>query len=308
MKGVPVEKVRTIALIGHGVCGKTSLLDAMMYVAGANDRHGRVDAGSSIGDTSDEEKERKISIQSHPLHCTWKEHSIFIVDTPGYADFIGDAVCSLRVADAAVVVVDAMSGVDVGTMRVWKYADEYRLPRVIMISKLDKENADYGKCLESIKQNFGEKCIPLFIPVGKQSTLSGVADIRSDKDVDALDADAKAMASSIREKLVEAAAETDDTLLEKYLEVGSLPREELEPALRKAVLSGSLVPVLCGSAEKEIGVRELLDTVCALLPSPADRGEIKVGETAIAPTSNEPFSAFVFKSVTDPFVGQLTYF
>ena len=308
MKGVPVEKVRTIALIGHGGSGKTSLLDAMMYLAGANDRHGRVDAGSSIGDTSDEERERKISIQSHPLHCTWKEHSIFIIDTPGYADFIGDVACGLRVADAAAVVVDAASGVDVGTMRVWKIADTHRLPRIIVISRLDKENADYGKCLESIKQNFGEKCIPLFMPIGKQSALSGVADLRSNKDVDALDAEAKAMASGIMEKLVEAAAETDDTLLEKYLEAGSLSPAELEPALRKAVLSGSLVPVLCGSAEKEIGIRELLDAVCALLPSPADRGEIKVGETVVAPAPNGPLSALVFKSITDPFVGQLTYF
>lgn len=308
MKGVPVEKVRTIALIGHGGCGKTSLLDAMMYLAGANDRHGRVDAGSSIGDTSDEERERKISIQSHPLHCTWKEHSIFIIDTPGYADFVGDVACGLRVADAAVVVVDAASGVDVGTMRVWKFADAHRLPRVIAISRLDKENADYGKCLESIKQNFGEKCVPIFIPVGKQSALGGVADLRSDKDVNALDADAKAAAAGMMERLVEAAAETDDTLLEKYLESGSLSPAELEPALRKAVLSGSLVPVLCGSAEKEIGIRELLDTVCSLLPSPADRGEIKAGETAVVPAPNAPFSALVFKSVTDPFVGQLTYF
>ncbi len=308
MKGVPVEKVRTITLIGHGGCGKTSLLDAMMFLSGAHDRHGRVDAGSSIGDTSDEERSRKISIQSHPLHCTWKEHSIFIIDTPGYADFIGDVACSLRVADAALVVVDAVSGVDVGTMRVWKFADVHRLPRMIVISRLDKENADYGRCLEFIRHNFGEKCVPLFFPVGKQSALSGVADLLSGKGAEALDADAKAMAAKIKEKLVEAAAETDDSLLEKYLEAGSLSPEELAPALRRAVQAGSLVPVLCVSAEKETGIRELLDTICTLLPSPADSGEIKVGEAVIKPAPQEPFSALVFKSVTDPFVGQLTYF
>jgi len=308
MKGVPVEKVRTIALIGHGGCGKTSLLDAMMFLSGAHDRHGRVDAGSSIGDTSDEERERRISIQSHPLHCTWKEHSIFIIDTPGYADFIGDVACSLRVADAALVVVDAVSGVDVGTMRVWKFADVHHMPRMIVISRLDKENADYGRCLDSITHNFGDKCIPIFLPIGRQSALSGVADLPSGKGVEALDADAKAMAGKVKEKLVEAAAETDDKLLEKYLEAGDLAPEELAPALQKAVLSGSLVPVLCSSAEKEIGVQELLDAICALLPSPADRGEIKVGETVITPAPREPFSALVFKSVTDPFVGQLTYF
>jgi len=308
MKGIPVEKVRMITLIGHGGCGKTSLLDAMMFISGANDRHGRVDAGSSIGDTSDEERERKISIHSHPLHCTWKEHSIFIIDTPGYADFMGDVACSLRVADAVVVVVDAASGVDVGTMRVWKFADVHRLPRMIVISRLDKENADYGRCLESIRHNFGEKCIPLFFPVRTQSALSGVADLRAEKDMEALDADAKAMAAKVKEKLVEAAAETDDSLLEKYLEAGGLSLEELAPALRKAVLAGSLVPVLCGSAEKEIGIRELLDALCSLLPSPEDRGEIKAGDTAVAPKWDEAFSALVFKSVTDPFVGQLTYF
>ena len=309
MKGIPVEKVRTLVLIGHGGCGKTSLADAMMFVSGANDRHGRVDAGSSIGDTSEEEKDRKVSIQSHPLQLGWKEQSIFAVDTPGYADFIGDVVCALRVADAAVVVVDALSGVDVGTQRVWKLADRHNLPRAVFINRLDKENADYAKCLEAVRSNFGAKCIPVVLPIGRQSGLKGVADVMSGKGMDALDADMKALSAGLREKLTEAAAETDDALTEKYLEQGALAHEEVARALRKAVNGGSLVPVFCGSADKEMGVAELLDGICGLFPSPEDRGEIKTSGDAVAePKAGAPFSAFVFKNVTDPFVGQLTYF
>jgi elongation factor G len=227
MKGILVEKVRTLALIGHGGCGKTSLVDAMMCVSGANDRHGRVDAGSSIGDTSDEERERKVSIQSHPLHLGWREHSVFAVDTPGYADFIGDVVCALRVADAAVVVVDSLSGVDVGTLRVWKLADQHALPRAVFINKLDKENADYAKCLEAVRSNFGARCIPVVLPIGRQAGLKGVAEILSGKGMDALDAEVKALAAGLREKLTEAAAETDDALTEKYLEKGALAPRRL---------------------------------------------------------------------------------
>lgn len=309
MKGIPVEKVRTCAIIGHGGCGKTSLLDAMMYLSGANDRHGRVDAGSSIGDTSEEEKERKISIQSHPLRCSWNEHSLFLIDTPGYMDFVGEVASSLRVADAALVIVDAISGVDVGTIRAWNFADRHNLPRMIFINKLDKENADFKKTLETVRRIFGEKCIPAVLPAGKQASLSAVADVISGKGSDGLDPDLKPLVDGFREKLVEAAAETDDSLLEKYLEGGGLSPEEAARALRKAVCAGSLIPVFCGSAEKEVGVKELLDGVCALCPSPEDRGEIATkGDRTVRPAKGEPFSGLVFKSVTDPFVGQLTYF
>lgn len=308
MKGIAVEKVRNLALIGHGGCGKTSLLDAMMFIAGANNRHGSVDAGSSIGDTSEEEKERKISIQSHPLRCTWKDHSLFIMDTPGYADFIGEVVSGLRVADAAIVVVDALAGVDVGTMRVWKLADYHSLPRMIFINRLDKENTDYRKCLEAVKASFGEKCVPILFPVGAQNSLSTVADVISGTDMDKLGAGLKEMGEKIREKLIDAAAETDDALLEKYLEGGELTAEEIAKGLKKAVCDGSLIPVLCGSTEKEVGVKELLDAICNLLPSPEDRGDVKAKEGAVRPKREEPFSAFVFKGITDPFVGQLTYF
>lgn len=309
MKGIPVEKVRTLVLIGHGGCGKTGLADAMMYLSGANDRHGRVDAGSSIADTSEEERERKGSIQSHPLHFGWKGHSIFAIDTPGYADFIGDAVCALRVADAAVVVVDALSGVDVGTLRVWNLADQRALPRAVFINKLDKENADYAKCLEAVRNNFGAKCVPVTLPIGKQAGLKGVAEVLSGKGMDALDADVKALAAGVREKLTEAAAETDDALTEKYLERGALDPGEVAGALRKAVNGGTLVPVFCGSADKETGVAELLDGICSLFPSPAGRGGVKAsGDDIVEPDAAAPFSAFVFKNITDPFVGQLTYF
>ncbi|MDD5557719.1 MAG: elongation factor G [bacterium] len=306
MKGMPVEKVRNLALIGHGGAGKTSLLDAMLFLAGASDRHGRVDAGSSIGDSSDEERERRISIQSHPLHCAWKGHGIFVTDTPGYADFIGDVACALRVADAAIVVVDALAGVDVGTIRGWRFADQHGLPRAIFINKLDKENTDFAKCLESVRASFGDRCIPVVLPVGARSGLAGAAAVLGEGGD--IPADLQAAAAKAGERLAEAAAETDDTLLEKYLEAGGLSARELHPALRAAVRGGSLVPVFCGSAETEAGVKELLDGICDLFPSPEDRGEVKAKEGAVRPRREEPFSALVFKSVTDPFVGQLTYF
>lgn len=308
MKGIDVDKVRNLALIGHAGCGKTSLLDAMMYVSGANDRHGRVDDGSSIGDTSDEEKDRKNSVQSHPLHCSWKDHSIFLVDTPGYTDFIGEVVCGLKIADAVVVVVDALSGVDVGTLRAWNIADRHSLPRMIFINRLDKENTNYRKCIESITASLGNKCVPVVLPVGAQAGLSGVADVISGKGADKLDPDLASLIATMKEKMIEAAAETDDSLLEKYLEGGELSAEEVAQGVKKAVCGGSLVPVLCGSAEKEVGIVELLDAVLSLFPSPADRGEVAVKDGTVQPAKNAPFSAFVFKSVTDPFVGQLTYF
>ena len=309
MKGISVEKVRTLSLIGHGGCGTTGLADAMMFLSGANDRHGRVDAGSSIADTSDEEKERKGSIQSHPLHMGWKEHSLFVVDTPGDADFVGDAVCALRVSDAAVVVVDALAGVDVGTLRVWRLADQRSLPRAVFINKLDKENADYAKCLEAVKRSLGPACVPVTLPVGRQAGLSGVAEVLSGAGMDRLDEDVKALAAGLREKLTEAAAETDDALTEKYLESGTLDPEEVGRALRRAVNAGTLVPVFCGSADKEIGVAELLDGIVGLFPSPADRGPVKSADGGtVEPRPDAPFSAFVFKNITDPFVGQLTYF
>jgi elongation factor G len=308
MKDFAVEKVRNLAFVGHGGCGKTSLLDALMYVSGGNDRHGRVDSGSSIGDTSEEEKERKISIQSHPLHTVWKDQSLFIIDTPGYADFIGDVVCGLRIADAVIVVVDALSGVDVGTLRVWKLADHYKLPRMVFINKLDKEHTDYRRTLESVKANLGQKCIPLVLPVGSQASLGDVADVVSGANVDKLDDVLKSMVDELKEKLVETAAETDDALVEKYLEGGTLSADEVAQGLKKAVCSGSLVPVFCGSAENETGINELLDGIRNLCPSPEDRGEVKAKNGSVQPKKDAPFSAFVFKSITDPFVGQLTYF
>lgn len=309
MKAFPAEKVRTLAIIGHGGCGKTSLADALMFVSGANDRHGRVDAGSSIGDTSDEERERRISIQSHPLHMGWKGHGLFVIDTPGYADFVGDMVCALRVADAAVVVVDALTGVDVGTMRAWRFAERRNLPRAVFINKLDKENADYAKCLDAVRTALGARCVPVTLPIGAQAGLKGVAGAMSGKGMDSLAPDVKAIADGVVEKLTEAAAETDDSLTEKYLERGALSPEEVGGALRDAVNKGSLVPVYCGSAETEAGVAELLDGICDLFPSPVDRGPVAaIGGAAVEPKASAPFSAFVFKNVTDPFVGQLTYF
>lgn len=266
MQGFKVEDTRTVAVVAHSGAGKTSLIEAILYKTGANSRLGRVDDGTSVCDYNPEEKERKVTIYTKPLHCSHNNKSIFLLDTPGYADFFGEVICTLRVVDSAILVVNGVSGIEVGTQRVWKKLNELNIPRMIFINQLDKENADFSRVVEILRNSFGKQCIPV-----------------NDKNM-----------------LVESVAETDDKLLEKYFESGSLSEEELIPALKKAVLDNKIVPILGGSAAQDKGVTELLSAIENYLPSPKDRYD-KSDPTA-------PYSAFVFKTVMDPFVGQVTFF
>ena len=300
---VDTSKVRTVAVVGHATSGKTSLVDAALFLAKANDRHGRVANGTSAVDYLPDEISRKITIHAKPLFCPWQNHTVTLLDTPGYADFCGETLAAMRAADAAVVVVDGASGVEVGTRRLWKSLDELRLPRVVFISRLDKENSDFAKIVEQVQSIFGKKCVPLVLPVGKEAGFAKVINV-----LVSADADLPAEFSGAKDAVQEAAAEQDDRLLEKYLGGEKLTSEEIAAGACAGVGKLAIVPILCGSAEKEIGVRELLDAVVSLLPSPVERGAVQPVEgEAVTPMADAPFSGFVFKVTVDPYAGHLAF-
>jgi elongation factor G len=310
MKEYRPENVRTIAVVGHSGVGKTMMCETMLHFAGATGRLGSTESGTTVSDYLPEERERLISISASSLHFEHNGNLIFLLDTPGYADFFGEVVCCLRACDAAIIVVDAASGIEVGTAKVWGILKQEGIPCAILVNKLDKENSDFLSVAENLAQVFGPECMPVFLPIGKEASLSGVANLLDGKGTGSLEGEVAERAASLKEKLVEFAAEGDDALLEKYLEEGELSQEEISSGLKAAVVSGKLVPVLCGAAGKGIGVEEMVCAIEGLLPSPADMGGVKSedGQRERAPDPNAALSALVFKTVTDPYVGQLTYF
>jgi elongation factor G len=283
-----------------------------------------VDDGTGTTDFDPEEVKRQISINTAAAFCDYQGHRINLVDMPGYGDFIAEARAGLRVVEGAVIVVDAVAGVEVQTEKVSRFAQEYELPRLVFVNRMDRERADFGRALESIQRRLKGRFVPLQVPVGQEAAFRGVVDlVRMKANVqDAsgkieeveIPAELRAAADEAREKLVEAAAETDDDLLARYLEQGSLEQDEVVKALRAAIGGGKLVPVLCGSAAKTLGVGSLLRLIIDAFPSPADRGPVtgtdpRTKEPASRmPGAKEPFSALVFKTVTDPHVGKLTLF
>ena len=320
---IETGKIRNVGVVGHGGVGKTSLVEAVLFAAGAVTRLGKVDDGSTTTDFDPDEIKRKISINTSIAYCDFKGHHINIVDTPGYGDFIADARAGLRVVEAAVVVVDAVAGVQVQTEKVWKFAGEFELPRAIVVNRLDRERSDFFRTLESLGRRLKGRIVPVHSPVGEESGFRGFVDLVTQRatlysDGKATDADIPAEAAERvkewREKLVEAAAETDDDLLAKYLEEGSLAEAEMLKALRAGISQGKIVPVLCAAATKGIGSQALLDLIVHEFPSPLDRGE--VGGTdlkakqagARGPDAKAPVSALVFKTLSDPHIGKLTLF
>jgi len=326
MKKYEPNRLRNIALIGHGKAGKTSLAEAMLFDGGSTDRLGRVDDGTAVMDFEPEEIKRSLSISSSFNHLEWEKHKINIVDTPGDANFVIDTKNSLQAVDGAVVVVDAISGVEVTTEKVWDYANQFNLPRVFFVSKMDRERANYAQTLTDIQKILTSKAVSLNLPIGAEDSFAGVVDLLSQKAFyfdgnqsgkfteKELPADLKEEAKGAREKLIEMIAEADDALLEKYLEGQELSPEELAQGLKKGVLNKSLFPVLCGTGLRNIGIPQLLDAVIQCLPSPEDRGPVKGANGATQteeirkPEEKEPFSAFVFKTLADPYAGKLTIF
>jgi elongation factor G len=319
------NSLRNIAIVGHGATGKTSLCESLLFIAGKTDRQGRVDDGTSSMDFEPEEQKRRISISAATNFFEWEKHKITILDTPGDSNFSYDTRNCLRVADGAVVVIDAVGGVEFQTEKVWEYSDEYKLPRIVFISRMDRERADFFASVETIKSRLGKKATPVFLPIGKEDSFKGVIDLISKKALifdgaggkyksADIPADMKDIVEKYRENMVEDIAESDEKLMDKYLDAGELSDDELKAGLKKGVMSLSLLPVACGSAVKNIGIAPLIDLVINALPSPVERGPVtgkKPGKDEVEtrmPEESAPFSALVFKTIADPYAGRLTLF
>ena len=280
MKVYRAEQIRNVALISHVGAGKTSFVDAALYDSGAVTRQGKVDEGSSISDYDPDELKRRMSLNVKVLPVEWKNHKINFIDTPGYADFVGEVKAGLRVADSALVVVTAEKGVEVGTELTWQYADERHLPRMVLVNKLDRENTSFDQALESLRKHFGLKVVPLQLPIGEQAAFRGVVDLVSQKAYTfeggnkvqeiAVPADLKERISTYRTQLIESAVESDDTLMEKFLEDEELSDEEIVSVVKKGTRSGQLIPVLCTAGSKNIGVQTALDAIVEYLPNPVE--------------------------------------
>jgi elongation factor G len=312
-----LDNIRNIVLLSHGGAGKTSITEAMLFNAGAISRLGRVDDGSTTSDYDPDEMKRKISINLSLLPVEWRDNKINVIDAPGYTDFVGEIRAGMRVSESAVIVVCAASGVEVGTEMVWGYCEESKLPRLVFVNKMDRENADFAKVVGEIKAKLGARCVPLQLTIGAHTGFQGVVDLLSmkaytgvgpqTKEVE-VPAAVKVQADTYREKLVEAIAEVDDALIEKYLGGEAISPEELSRTLRQAVLDGRIVPILAGSGLQNVGINRLMDTICDYLPLPKERKVAISGGAAIEPKENLPLAALVFKTTADPYVGKLTYF
>jgi elongation factor G len=317
------ETLRNIALIGHGGSGKTSLAEVMLFNAGVTNRFGSVDAGNSVMDFEPEELKRRSSISTGFHQFGWKKHMISIMDTPGDQNFFSDTRLCLQAADSAVVVIDGIDGVKVQSEKAWEFADEFNLPRVIFINKLDRERADFQKAFQDASDVFEPKPIILQLPIGAEADFKGIVDLIQMKafiyengkaTITDIPADMQDMVASEREKVVENIAEADDELVEKYLDGQELSGDELKKALRKGTINRTFVPVLCGSATNNIGIDLLCNFIVDVLPAPADLGA-KIGyepgtenEIQRKVSADEPFSALVFKTIADPYSGRLTIF
>jgi len=319
MAAVTPDKIRNVAVVGHGGSGKTTLVESLIFAAGATTRLGKVDDGTSILDTDPEEHKRRITINVAIASFTNEGVKFNLLDTPGFADFAGDQRAALRVADAALIVVDGSAGIQVGTALVWAELDKSKTPRVVAIGRLDRENADFDRVLAQLREAYGIRVVPLHVPVGEQQGISATIDLLhgtvlkgpKDKPTD-MDAADKERVGQYRQQLVEAIVETNEELLTRYLDGKEMSYDELRDALHAAVREGSVIPVIATSASKNVGYAGLLATMREMLPSPAESGAA-IGksssgdEVARKVDPNEKLSAFVFKTLSDPFVGKLSY-
>jgi len=319
LKEYTTDKLRNIVLLGHGSSGKTSLAEAMLFASGAINRQGRVEDGTTVADFDEEEIRRHISLSLALVPVEWGECKLNILDTPGYTDFVGEVISAIRVADLALVLVDPVGGVEVGTELVWGYADRQNLPRMVVVNKMNRENADFAQTLQALRDSFDRNFVPLQLPLGSQADFAGVVDLvtmqaltGSEVAPSEVPADMAAEAEEARVQLIEAAAEGDDELIVKYLEGEELTEDEIRKGLGAAILKGTVVPVLVTAATENLGTRPLLDALATFAPSPADRGPAKAegpaGEEEIEPNELAPLAALVFKTAADPYVGKLTYF
>ena len=318
MKQYGLEKIRNVCLLAHCGAGKTSLAEAVLFTAGVTNRLGKVDDGTTVSDYDPDEIKRKISLNLTMLPFEWQDAKVNLIDTPGYTDFVGEVKAAVRVSEAAVILVCAASGVEVGTEQVWGYSAEAGLARLVFVNKMDRENADFLRTVAQLQAKFGAKCVPIQLPIGAQRDFQGIVDLLTLKSYSGSPAkegevppSLRDEVNSFREKLIEAIAETSDQLIEKYLGGEELSLEELTSGLGRGVASGQIIPILAGSATQNIGITQLLNTIYNYLPSPKETDITTIdtrGETKIKPSPDGPLAALVFKTTADPYVGKLTYF
>lgn len=324
MKNYTTDKIRNVAIVGHGGDGKTTLTEAMLFNAKVTDRFGRVEDGTTTTDFDPEEIKRQVSISAALAPLTWKDHKINIIDVPGYFDFAGEMQMALRAADGAVIVVSAVSGLSVGAEKAWEACVEQSIPRIIFVNQMDRENANFMRTLDQLKEKYGTAIAPFQVPIVEKDAFKGfvnAVDMTARefegggkyKDIPIPDS-MQSVVEPIRTMLVEAAAETSEELMEKYFDGQELSDKEIHDALKKGIMEGEIVPVLCGSALQNAGVQVLLDEFIDVMPSPAERPaekgtNPKTGEAVEKPVDvSKPFSALVFKTLVDPFVGKLSIF
>ena len=323
MKAFATENIRNLAVIGHGDAGKTQLVSSLLHVAGTSPRWGKVDEGTTITDYEEDSIARKVSLNNNFAHTEYKDTKVNLIDTPGYAAFVSHARPALRVVDCALVVVDGVHGIEVQTEKTWQYANEFLLPRFMVINKLDKEHSDFGHALDTAKESFARSIVPFTLPIGSEANFKGVVDVVHQKAYE-FDADGKAkeipipetgkeLFQTTRERIIEIVAESDDALMEKYFESGTLDESEIYPNLAKAIASSKLCPVYAVSATTGAGLSILLDHIIEFAPNPATHemeygfaDNDMAGERINRKYSNdEPFSAYVFRTIADPFAGRI---
>jgi len=321
LKTYPTESIRNVAVVSHANAGKTSLVEAMLFNARVMDRLGRVDDGNTTADFDAMERERGISIAAALCAFEHRATKINALDTPGYADFVAEAIGCLRVADAALVVVDANAGVEIGTERVWQYADRYGLARAVVINRMDKEGASFEGVVEAVHRRLSSKAVPLHVPIGSAGSFKGYVDIVAMKAFTAegagpermseIPADMADAVRAAREALIEGVAETSDELLEKYFEAGTLDQADVAAALKPAIQSGHLIPIICASATANIGALAAADLVATMFPAP--RMEPFEGtkpgtdeRVTREPSESGPFTAYVFKTIIDEYIGRIS--
>ncbi|MEY2459446.1 MAG: elongation factor [Acidimicrobiaceae bacterium] len=321
MKRFPPEKIRNVALVGHGGSGKTTLAEALLHKAGAITRMGRVEDGTTVTDFDPEEQKRNLSLSLALAPFEWNDHKVNLIDCPGYADFIGDVHAALRVADLAVFVVSAVEGVEVQTYAAWKIAAELNVPRMIFVNKLDRERASFERTLDQLRDRFGAGVAPLELPIGAEAEFHGVADLLTDSAYlydggrvthGEVPDDLADLEHEVHDNLVEGIVVADDDLLERYLGGDTISVEELERTLAKGVAEASVFPVTVGSATNDVAIDRLADFICEIGPAPADRPPVRVtaGDTTVdvAPDPNGDPLAIVFKTIADPYVGHISLF
>ncbi|MCX5971137.1 MAG: elongation factor G [Coprothermobacterota bacterium] len=323
MKALTTQDIRNVAVLSHMGAGKTSLVESLLFLTGVTSRLGRVEDGNTLSDSDPEEVRRHSSIAATPLYFYWREHKLNLLDTPGFLDFMGEVKSAIRVADAALLLVSSIAGVEVGTELYWRALEERGIPRAFLVTKLDKENAVFAGTLQQLEENFGKAVTPLQLPIGKEAGFKGVVDLLRMKALLFQDGSGKVEEGEIpaemakeaavyRERLMEAATEGEDALLEKYLEEGELTREEVQRGLGAAIKAGKIFPVLITAAVHNLGCIPLLDFLVDFFPNPAEVGPVlgsnpKNGEPASRlPLMNQPFSAFIWKTMTDPYVGKIS--